>query len=249
MTNQERLVRAESIRRRRSSGKITAEQAAEEFDALLMVDGELVYNSDSTGLTADWDEDVMLFPQAGYDEHHRIPSNTGIFARGPRRGWLITRPAGAEPNCSPEALDHFCKTSKGWDGGPSKRPPDRFGTGPQLPAHYAAPGPPIGPHFNGEVTFPSGCAMAGCQRPACSCSNSKHYRFCCQPCYETDGRSHDPGCDEYQKTVERLRVTNENRLFCRRCFIAVDEAYRKRQPCISTDGRHTWDYRPETAIG
>lgn len=119
MNSKETQVRVESIRRRQNSGKITAEQAATEFDMLLMQgqpDGLVIYGSDSTGLTAEWDANVMLFPKPFGMEPEREPSNTGIYVKGPNRGFLITRPAGAAPDCAPEVLEHFLPRSKGWLG-------------------------------------------------------------------------------------------------------------------------------------
>ena len=49
----------------------------------------------------------------------RVPSNTGIFARGPQRGWLFTKP-GETPDCMPEVLEHFTTGSKGWINGPAR---------------------------------------------------------------------------------------------------------------------------------
>lgn len=123
MTGQERIARCESILRRQKSGKISGERASFELDEMMMAessDGRLIYYSDSTGFTADWDPDVMLFPKIGFFAPidpcgPRMPSNTGIYALGPKRGWLITRPSEAEPDCMPEVLEHFKKGSKGWD--------------------------------------------------------------------------------------------------------------------------------------
>lgn len=117
--NRDRLAKADSIMQRQKDGTITGEQASLEFDELLMADcpdGRLIYYSDSTGLTADFDKDVMLFPKIGATMEHREPSNTGIYARGPKRGFLITHPAGATPDCDPGCLEHFTKGSKGWIG-------------------------------------------------------------------------------------------------------------------------------------
>jgi len=115
MTNRERLVKYEAIERRQRIGKITPEQASAEFDEIFYQSSvdegnpELVYYSDSTGLTAEWDSDLMLFPMPGkpHPTLGSIASNTGIYARGPRRGEIVTTPEGAEPNCSLEVLAHF----------------------------------------------------------------------------------------------------------------------------------------------
>jgi hypothetical protein len=127
VTRQERLVRVQSIERRQRMGKITGEQASEEFDMLLMgedPDGTLIYYSDSTGMTAEWNADVMLLPRHGSTPENRLPSNTGIHARGPKRGWMITHPAGEPPDCMPETLAHFSKGCKGWIGGPYSDKPN-----------------------------------------------------------------------------------------------------------------------------
>ncbi len=119
MTNQERLTRANLIHRHQNSGKITREEASAQFDELLMADSsDLIYCSDSTNLTADWDPDVMLFPKegTGLTPGSAEPSNTGIYARGPKRGWIVTHPSGEPTNASRECIEHFSKGSKGWEG-------------------------------------------------------------------------------------------------------------------------------------
>lgn len=116
VNNKERLVRSESIMRRQRTGNITPEEASREMDEIFMVDGELVYHSDSTGMTAAWDSNVMAFPSVDATPDKRVPSNTGIYARGPQRGYLVTHPAGSAPNCAPSALEHFLPMSKGWIG-------------------------------------------------------------------------------------------------------------------------------------
>lgn len=109
------LKRMESIIARQNSGEITVEQGAAEADEMFSeADGNLVYYSDSTGLTAPWHPDLMLFPKADF----RFPSNTGIFARGPQRGWLFTKP-GETPDCDLGVLQHFTTGSKGWINGPT----------------------------------------------------------------------------------------------------------------------------------
>lgn len=104
--------------RRQKTGKISGEEASLEFDELLMSEDPrtLIYYSDSTGLTAEWDSDVMLFPKTGSTPEHRIPSNTGIYAKGSKRGFLITHPPSSLPDCDVSVLDHFRKGSKGWIG-------------------------------------------------------------------------------------------------------------------------------------
>ena len=103
MTNQERLVRVESILRRQNSGKLSKWDASAEMDALLTQgDGQLCFYSDSTNMTAPWDVDLMLMPCPDGS-----PSNTGIYARGPKRGIIVTVPDGAVPTCAPAVLEHF----------------------------------------------------------------------------------------------------------------------------------------------
>jgi hypothetical protein len=117
----QRLAEVEDLHKRQQAGEISEWQASEEFDMMLMRDdpeGRLIYYSDSTGLTAEWDPDVMLFPAPGSTQTNRLPSNTGIYARGPKRGWFITHPAGETPTCLPDLIDHFKPGSKGWIGGP-----------------------------------------------------------------------------------------------------------------------------------
>jgi hypothetical protein len=122
---QRRIDECASIMRRQESGKITGEQGSLEFDMLLMRDDptRLIYYSDSTGMTAPWNADVMLFPKPGSTPENLIPSNTGIFARGEFRGWFVTHPSGAEPDCMPEVIAHFIPGNKGWIGGGPKSPP------------------------------------------------------------------------------------------------------------------------------
>ena len=114
MSGKERVVRAESILRRQANGSLSKWDAAAEFDELLMRegDGNLVFYSDSTGLSASWNLDVMLFPRAD-----RSPSNTGIYCRGPLRGVIVTVPEGALPDCMPEVLEHFQKSAAHRPGG------------------------------------------------------------------------------------------------------------------------------------
>lgn len=110
----------QSIIDRQKSGEITGEQGSIEADEMFMEasgDERLIYYSDSTGLTADWHPDLMLFPRPGSTAAKLIPSNTGIFARGPQRGWLFTKP-GETPDCMPDVLEHFTTGSKGWINGP-----------------------------------------------------------------------------------------------------------------------------------
>lgn len=105
MTSQQRAMRAQEILHRQDTGNLTPWDAARELDALLMEDSdELIFFSDSTGITASWDADLMLFPKTD-----RTPSNTGIYARGPKRGAVVTVPEGAAPNCNQEVLEHFYK--------------------------------------------------------------------------------------------------------------------------------------------
>ncbi len=116
------LQKVDSIMARQNSGEISEEEASLEFDEMLMEssdDGRLIYYSDSTGITADWHPDLMLFPKPGSTPTERVPSNTGIFARGPQRGWLFTKP-GETPDCMPEVLEHFTTGSKGWINGPAR---------------------------------------------------------------------------------------------------------------------------------
>ena len=104
MTRKEVLQRIASMVERQTRGEITKQQACREFDELLMAqnpNGPLIYCSDSTGLTAAWDKDLMLFPRSD-----GTPSNTGIYARGPRRGTLVTTPY-ETPNCDRGVFDHF----------------------------------------------------------------------------------------------------------------------------------------------
>ena len=113
------LALMESIKRRQDRGEITGEQASIEFDNFLMAngDGALIYYSDTTRLTADWDPDVMIFPRPANDiQTERRPSNTGIYARGPRRGWFVTHPAGEQSSAAIEAITHFRPGAKGWIG-------------------------------------------------------------------------------------------------------------------------------------
>jgi len=57
----ENLDATKSILDRQNSGAISKWQASEEFDEQIMrATGGLVYYSDSTGLTAPWDSDIML---------------------------------------------------------------------------------------------------------------------------------------------------------------------------------------------
>jgi len=105
MTNQERLVRSDSILRRQNSGKITKEQASAEFDQLLdSCSGDLHFYSDTTTMRADWNSVVMVFPRKD-----GTPSNTGIITQGPERGNIITKPGEQhpDPECHPECLAHF----------------------------------------------------------------------------------------------------------------------------------------------
>jgi hypothetical protein len=108
MTNAERLQRAESILKRQTAGTISANRASLEMDELLYEsstdDGRpvLCYFGDSTGLVASWDADLMLFQKPDGS-----PSNTGIYARGPRRGEIVTVPAHEAPDCLPAVLAHF----------------------------------------------------------------------------------------------------------------------------------------------
>lgn len=69
-----------------------------------MDDGSLCFYSDSTGMTAPWDADLMLLPKPDGS-----PSNTGIYARGAKRGIIVTHPTDAAPDCAPEALENFKK--------------------------------------------------------------------------------------------------------------------------------------------
>jgi len=126
----QRLDAVESITRRQNSGEISKEQASLEFDEMLMASdpyGTLIYYSDSTGLTMPWNKDVMAFPDSlavaaslGMNplEHRKLlrPSNTGIFVRGPQRGFLITEPAGERSTAHLVVLRHFLTGSKGWIG-------------------------------------------------------------------------------------------------------------------------------------
>lgn len=118
MTNQERLVRSQSILRRQNAGKITKWEASAEFDRLLdESSGDLHYYSDTTCLRADWDPRVMLFPHRDYvptgmgpngPTPPAVASNTGIITQGPDRGNIVTKP-GEESDCNPETLAHFSK--------------------------------------------------------------------------------------------------------------------------------------------
>lgn len=116
LTNEQRLKAVERISALQDAGLISQWQASYEFDLMLMSDiGELVYYSDSTHITADWNEDVMIFHAPGSTREKPIPSNTGIYVRGPKRGKLTLRPGCIEPDCIPEELEHFSKGAKGWE--------------------------------------------------------------------------------------------------------------------------------------
>lgn len=113
---------AEQIIADQKAGKITPWEASRRADEMFMRNdpGTLIYYSDSTGLTAEWDPDVMLMAKVGSTRENRIPSNTGIHATGPQRGWFETNPRGAAWDCDPEMLDHFRPGCKGWIGGEVK---------------------------------------------------------------------------------------------------------------------------------
>jgi hypothetical protein len=102
------LTATKSIFDRQQAGTITPWQASEEFDEQIMkAGGGLVYYSDSTGLTAPWDPDVMLLAAVGSTPENRIESNQGICVRGPLRGYLILRSDGVTPPPDPKMLEHF----------------------------------------------------------------------------------------------------------------------------------------------
>ena len=118
MTSKERLVRAESIRRRQDSGKITKWQASAEFDAMLdQSSGDLHFYGDTTCLRDTWNgEDVMVFPVSGTTAEDTIrgrakPSNTGIIVQGVRRGLVVLKPGETTTNACELVLNHF-----GWPG-------------------------------------------------------------------------------------------------------------------------------------
>lgn len=80
--------------------------------------GRLAYHQMSTGVTADWNRDVMLLLTVDSTPEKRIGSNTGIYCRGPKRGMLVTHPAGSRPNCEERSLERFKALSTGWEGAP-----------------------------------------------------------------------------------------------------------------------------------
>lgn len=109
MTNQERLVRSESIIRRQNTGKLSKWDASAEFDRLLDDCGDLHFYSDTTAMRADWDGRVMLFPTEESDTSapgKATPGNTGIITQGPNRGSIVTKP-GEVRDCHLDTLAHF----------------------------------------------------------------------------------------------------------------------------------------------
>ncbi len=120
------LVDVESIKRRQDAGEITPEQSAAEFDDLLMRQtGGLVFYSDSTGITSHRDADVMILPSSASTASIRLPSNTGIYCRGPRRGYLVTFHDRFSADLDLPAklvLAHFSTRAKGWINGPADHP-------------------------------------------------------------------------------------------------------------------------------
>lgn len=115
MNRKESIVRSESILRRLRIGKISPAQAADEFDHLLWLEtGVIAFHSDNTGLFHPDDPNLIVFPKNA-DPANPIPSNTGIYARGPRRGEIVVwrmdglqgEVEGGEMDCDPEVLAHF----------------------------------------------------------------------------------------------------------------------------------------------
>lgn len=108
MNRKESIVRSESIQRRLRIGKITPAQAADELDHLLWLEtGVIAFHSDNTGLFHPDDPNLIVFPKNA-DPDNPIPSNTGIYARGPRRGEIVVWDGeGAEMDCDPGVLAHF----------------------------------------------------------------------------------------------------------------------------------------------
>lgn len=111
MNRKESVVRSESTQRRLRIGKITPAQAADELDHLLWLDtGMIAFHSDTTGLYHPDDPNLIVFPKND-DPDNPIPSNTGIYARGPRRGEIVTWPEtgmmAPVPDCDLGVLEHF----------------------------------------------------------------------------------------------------------------------------------------------
>lgn len=121
MNRKESVVRSEAIQRRLRIGKISPTQAADELDHLLWLEtGVISFHSDNTGLFHPDDPNLIVFPKND-DPDNPIPSNTGIYARGPRRGEIVTWPVTSFelgrtiapiPDCDTKVLEHFKKLAE-----------------------------------------------------------------------------------------------------------------------------------------
>jgi len=115
MTNQEKLIRANSILRRQNSGKITKWQASAEMDKLLdKATGDLHFYSDTTALKDVWDgQEVLVFSHKDSNlsdpSEPSIPSNTGIITQGEKRGLVVLKPGETETNAISVQLELWGK--------------------------------------------------------------------------------------------------------------------------------------------